>query len=195
MTKLLIGLCLAVFAGLAVAEPILIVAFGASNTYGKNLSREDAYPAQLERMLKADGFDVVVKNEGSNGDTTADELSRLNRAVPAGARIVIFYPGGNDNRQGRRQKFSATPDSKENIQAAVKSLLDRKILVLFSGNAASRSYVEDLRIPTVGSISQMAPGNLQADGIHLTAEGCRIAAQRLLPAVEKLLKQIPATGS
>jgi acyl-CoA thioesterase-1 len=175
------------------AETILIVAFGASNTYGKNLSREDAYPAQLERMLKTDGFDVAIRNEGSNGETTTDELSRLYSAVPPNTRVVIFYPGSNDNRQGRKHKFSATPDSKENIQTIVKALLNRKILILFSGSSTARSYVEEFGVPTVGSISQMAPDHLQADGIHLTAEGCRIAAQKLLPALEKLLKQIPAT--
>ena len=43
-----------------------------------------------------------VANAGINGDTTAGMLRRLDRAVPAGTRVVILQPGGNDAPQGRR---------------------------------------------------------------------------------------------
>ena len=91
-------LLLTVFLGIAYAEPIKIVALGASNTYGQGVSRDEAYPAQLEKLLRAAGYDVVVKNEGTSGQTTMDELGKVNAAVPDGVKIVIFAPGGNDNR-------------------------------------------------------------------------------------------------
>jgi len=37
----------------ATADEIKIVALGASQTYGKGVSNSDAYPAQLESILKA----------------------------------------------------------------------------------------------------------------------------------------------
>ncbi|MFI5446604.1 SGNH/GDSL hydrolase family protein [Polaromonas sp. UC242_47] len=96
MIRIAIFLVGTLFFGVSQAEPIQIVAFGGSNTFGKNLSRSEAYPAQLEVMLRAAGYDVVIKNEGTNGQTTSEELSHLNSAIPNGTRIVIFQPGGND---------------------------------------------------------------------------------------------------
>lgn len=71
---------------MATAEEIKIVALGASQTEGKGVSESDAYPAQLERLLKAEGYSVSVVNEGISGDTTRDLLSRFNRAVPEGTK-------------------------------------------------------------------------------------------------------------
>jgi lysophospholipase L1-like esterase len=101
--------------GGASAETVQIVAFGGSNTRGKFLPLEDAYPAQLERMLRAEGYDVAVRNEGTNGQTTAEELEKLDAAVPAGTRIVLFQPGSNDEK-GRRRVNS----SRNNVRAIVQ---------------------------------------------------------------------------
>ena len=83
----------ALIVGIAHAEPIKIVALGASNTFGKGVSPDEAYPAQLERLLRAAGYDVVVKNEGTNGQTTADELGKLDSAVPDGVKAKNRPPG------------------------------------------------------------------------------------------------------
>ncbi len=77
-----------------------MVALGASNTYGKGVARSEAYPAQLEKILRAKGLNVRVINAGVNGEKTASMLSRLDRAVPKGTNVVILQPGGNDRRKG-----------------------------------------------------------------------------------------------
>ena len=63
--------CLAVLAmlnvGMTSADAATIVALGASNTYGKGVARNQAYPAQLEAILRAKGSDVRVVNAGING--------------------------------------------------------------------------------------------------------------------------------
>ena len=55
---MLIG-CLALFGAILLlgtaAEAATIVALGASNTYGKGVARNQAYPAQLEAILRARG--------------------------------------------------------------------------------------------------------------------------------------------
>ena len=142
-------LFLAVFVGIAHAEPIKIVALGGSNTYGQGVSRDEAYPAQLERLLRAAGYDVVVKNEGTNGQTTLDELGKVNSAVPDGVKIVIFAPGGNDNRSDSN-RFVGNSDY--NIRTIVQKLLDRHILVLFSGRRDQRQYIEDLNVAMIRPI-------------------------------------------
>jgi len=174
--------------GISLADPIKIVAFGGSNTFGKNISRAEAYPAQLEQILKADGFDVVVVNEGTNGQTTSDELGKVHSSIPIGTRIVIFQPGGNDNK-GRRLSAMGN-DTQGNIEAIVRSLLDRKILVLFSGGPNKRTYVEKFGIPTIDEINQLAPADLQGDGQHLTPKGYRIVAEKMAPQVKELLGKL-----
>jgi acyl-CoA thioesterase-1 len=178
--------------GVSQAEPIQIVAFGGSNTFGKNLSRSEAYPAQLEAMLKAAGYDVVIKNEGTNGQSTSEELSKVNSAIPDGTRIVIFHPGGNDQT---KKKFTQFNDTKGNVETIVQTLLDRKILVLLTGNHDSREAVKKFRIPTIKNINQLAPDDFQGDGMHLTANGCRIAAEKMLPYVKELLEKVHANDA
>ena len=89
------------------AAQVNIVALGASNTYGmgrgKNMggvSPGQAYPAQLQALLKARGVDARVTNAGVPGDTTGGMLARLGSAVPTGTHIVILEPGRNDARRG-----------------------------------------------------------------------------------------------
>ena len=48
------------FAPQILAQPIGIVALGDSNTAGFGVGRDQAFPAQLERMLRAAGHNVQV---------------------------------------------------------------------------------------------------------------------------------------
>jgi acyl-CoA thioesterase-1 len=181
-------LLLAVFVGIAHAEPIKIVALGGSNTYGKGVSRDEAYPAQLERLLRAAGYDVAVKNEGVNGQTTVDEVRRVNSAVPDGVKIVIFAPGGNDDRGDNK----LVVDSGYNIRTIVQKLLDRHILVLFSGRRDQRQYIEDLNVATIRPILRLVPETERQTGDkeHLTPNGYKMVAEKMFPHVTELLRQV-----
>jgi acyl-CoA thioesterase I len=137
-----------------------VVALGASNTAGKGVSAQDAYPAQLEAMLRAKGFAVMVANAGVSGDTTAGMLTRLDSAVPQGTRVVILQPGGNDR---------GAPSSVPQILARLRAKGVKVVMVENSMLAA---------IP--------APMH-QPDRIHLTAEGYHLLAGRLLPRVASAL--------
>jgi acyl-CoA thioesterase-1 len=139
MASLPLMLLCALFIGIAHAEPITIVALGGSNTYGKGVSHNEAYPAQLETLLRAAGYDVVVKNEGTNGQTTVDELGKVNSVASVGVKIVIFAPGGNDNRSDSNKIVG---NSEYNIRTIVQKLLDRHILVLFSGEETKDSTLK-----------------------------------------------------
>src|SRR5579872_3045301 len=91
---------------LGAAHAATVVALGASNTAGKGVSSDQAFPAQLQAMLRAKGFDVTVINAGISGDTTGGMMARLDSAVPKGTRVVILQPGGNDMRKGA-QNYAA----------------------------------------------------------------------------------------
>jgi acyl-CoA thioesterase I len=141
------------------AHAATIVALGASHTYGKGVSRTEAYPAQLEALLRARGLDVRVINAGINGDTTGSMISRVDRAVPNGTAMVILQPGGNDQRKG------ASGDRTENIAAIQSRLNGRGIKVVMLENSMFRGLPK------------------QPDGQHLTPQGYRMLAETLLPQV------------
>jgi acyl-CoA thioesterase I len=153
-----------------------IVALGASNTAGYGVSRDQAYPAQLEAMLRAKGKDVRVANAGVSGDTSAGMLGRLDSAVSEGTRVVILDPGNNDIKactERWRPQRCATPGQRAaNIGAIAGRLRSRGIRVFMAN-------IEFRLIPLA---------HWQADRRHLTAEGHRITAGRLAaqiaPAIE-----------
>ena len=73
-----------------------IVALGDSLTAGYGLPAVDAFPAQLERALKAKGYLVNVANAGVIGDTAAMGLARLSRSISDKTDAVILELGAND---------------------------------------------------------------------------------------------------
>ncbi len=145
--------------GFGPADAATIVALGASNTYGKGVSRSEAYPAQLEALLRARGYNARVVNAGISGDTTGGMLGRLDGAVPGGTSLVILQPGGNDRRKG------SLGDRAENISAIQARLSARGVKMIVLENAMLRGLPH------------------QPDGQHLTPDGYRMLAQTLLPQV------------
>jgi GDSL-like Lipase/Acylhydrolase family len=117
----------------APANAATVVALGASNTFGKGVARSQAYPAQLEAILRAKGANVRVVNAGINGDTTEGMLRRLDQVVPKGTSAVILQPGGNDRRKGlarsdvgnskpaERPRHPGDHDSKQRVQGITAS--------------------------------------------------------------------------
>jgi acyl-CoA thioesterase-1 len=151
---------LALFAGLMVviapADAATVVALGASNTYGKGVARNQAYPAQLEAILRARGSSVRVVNAGINGDTTEGMLRRLDRAVPKGTSAVILQPGGNDRRKGGADRTAE-------IQGRLAAM---GIAVIMMGNNMLHGLPH------------------QPDGQHLTPEGYHMLAEAIAPQVK-----------
>jgi acyl-CoA thioesterase-1 len=150
------------FAGPAHAQ---IVALGASNVAGRGVSSSEAFPAQLERMLAGKGYNVHVANAGINGNTNADMLARLDQAVPAGTKIVLLGTlGGRYNARRLGQG-----DQTAELASIMAKLRSRGIKIIqVNGAGVTRK-------------------DLQADGVHLTAEGHALVAARLLPSVIRAL--------
>jgi len=151
--------CLALFSAMllwdAAADAATVVALGASNTYGKGVDRNQAYPAQLEAILRARGTNVRIVNAGINGDTTEGMLRRLDHAVPNGVGAVILQPGGNDRRKG-------SPDRTAEIESRLAA---RHIAVIMLANSMLHGLPH------------------QPDGQHLTPEGYRMLAESLASQV------------
>jgi len=166
----LYGLAIVILSiGMAHSASAQIVALGASNTEGKGVSSSEAWPAVLEGMLRARGRNVSVVNAGISGDTTGGELARLDSAVPDGTRIVIINFGGNDFRRGRRGGGMITPEMRQANMASILSELHKR-------------HIRTIEVDGVINSIRHA-GMVQVDGIHLTAEGHRQVAARLVGMV------------
>jgi acyl-CoA thioesterase-1 len=158
---LVAGLFYAVGFGLADTAHAQIVALGASNVAGKGVSSSEAFPAQLERMLAAKGYNVQITNAGVNGNTNADLLARLDQAVPAGTKVVLLGTlGGRYNARRLGQG-----DQNAEFASIMAKLRSRGIKIIPVGAAG------------------LSRKHLQVDGVHLTAEGHAAVAARLLPSV------------
>ena len=148
----------------AQAAQKIVVALGASQTYGKGVERSEAYPAQLEEMLRKAGKNVHVINAGTNGETTIGMLSSLSSSVPEGTSVVILQPGGNDKRHHMGRERDT------NIASIVSALDARHIRVLMMENREFKTLPRGL------------------DNQHLTPQGYHMLAVRFLPKVISALR-------
>jgi acyl-CoA thioesterase I len=182
------------------AEPLKIVALGDSLTAGYGLPGDAAFPARLQKALRAKGYDVTVVNAGVSGDTTTAGLDRLAWSVPDGTSGVIVELGANDALRGVDPKVT---------QAALTKILGqlakRNIPVLLAGMQSPRNmgpdYVRafDAIYPALASNHQVIfypfflagvatdPTLNQGDGMHPNAKGVDVIVERMLPSVEELI--------
>ena len=181
-------------------RPAVIVALGDSLAAGLGLPQDQAFPAQLEAVLKARGHDVRVINAGVSGDTASAALKRLDWALPEDASAVIVELGGNDALQG------IPPEgTKQALEAILRKLQARGLPVLLAGMEAPRNmgndYVEEFRAiyadlakrydvifyPFFLEGAALNDGMMQGDGIHPNAAGVAAIVDNIMPKVEELL--------
>ena len=190
-------------APLAQGQPLRLVALGDSLTAGYGLPQEAAFPAVLERALKAKGYRVEIANAGVSGDTSSGGLDRLDWSVPDGTDGVIVELGANDMLRGLDPSLT-----RKSIGAIVERLKARNIPVMLAGMYASRNlgpdYVQkfDSLYPDIAKKHDLVlyPFFLDGvagerslnlpDGLHPTARGVEIIVQRILPTVESFLGRL-----
>jgi len=183
LRSLLTAFALLVALNVAQARPLHIVAFGDSATSGWLLPQSQAYPAQLQALLRKKGYDVVVTNAGVPGDTTAGALRRFDAAIAPGTDIALVEFGTNDLRMHvPPQRLRA------NLNEIVRSLRKRGIAVLLIG-LGSLNLSDVARANSVPYAQwKLPPGKYRArDHAHFNAEGYAIAITRMLPQVEELI--------
>jgi acyl-CoA thioesterase-1 len=186
-------------------EPLRIVVLGDSLVSGLGLKPSDAFPAQLERALKARGHSVEVINAGVSGDTTAGGLARATWAVPEQTDAVILELGANDALRGLDPARA-----KSNLDKLIATVRARGADVLLAGMFAPRSlgreYVRafesiypDLAnkyglilYPFFLQGVAMDPKLNLDDGLHPNPRGVAEITKNILPAVEQLIERARA---
>lgn len=189
---LIIALAMLLPAGTVSAETIRIVALGDSNFGAPGVAQSDAYPAQLERALKARGLDVTVVNEGRNGDTTIGVLNRLAFAVPDNTDLVLVSVGVNDVVE----HGMPLADAKARVGEIANRIRQRGIetLVLKTGKWFAGPIADDPRYHVEAARGQSGPTAGKTNW-HLTTEGYAIVVKHTLPQVLAALKKAQTAKS
>jgi acyl-CoA thioesterase I len=201
--KVALALAIVLSASAAAAnDSCRIAVLGDSLATAYGLAVDEGFPTQLERRLRAEGYDCVVLDAGVGGDTTAGGLARLDWALADRPSHVIVELGGNDGLRG------LPPEQMEqNLDAIVSRLREDGVAVLLAGMLAppnlGRTYgeafeavfarvAEGHEVPLYPFFLDGVAGDpelTQPDGIHPTAEGIAVIVERILPTVTGWLER------
>jgi acyl-CoA thioesterase-1 len=186
---------------------LTIVAFGDSLTSGHRLPRTDAYPAVLERSLRAAGLPFTVVNRGVSGDTTQGALRRFDAVLAERPQILILAFGANDGLRGVPVK-----QVRANLDAIIERAKEKDIKVLLVGMEALPLYgwqytvdfhhifpdlADEHDIPLVPFMLDGVLGNpdlMSPDGIHPNAAGARLIAGNIWTELRSLAQSLVAAA-
>lgn len=184
------------------AEPPIVVALGDSLTAGPGLSRDQTYPADLQRRATAAGYPHRIINAGISGDTSSDIAARFDRDVVSGTRVLILAAGANDGLQG-----VPVATLRRNLTTMIERAQARSIRVLLCGMETPPThgfqYTLDFHrvFPDVSSIYNVPlmpflltgvvglPEYNLGDRVHPNARGAQLIADNMWPYLEPLLTQ------
>jgi acyl-CoA thioesterase-1 len=189
-----------------VAEPA--VAFlGDSIAAGLHLPAGEAFPAILERRLRAQGHGFRLINAGVSGDTTAGGLRRVDWILKQHPAVVVIELGSNDGLRGVKLELI-----EHNLRAIADKVRAAGARPLLLGVRLPPSYGADytsafdaiyprlaaeLALPFVPYFMQGVAGvatqNLQ-DGLHPTPQGHARLADNVAPVLRETLQQLGEHG-
>lgn len=178
-----------------------VVFIGDSLTEGYGLDPEEAYPAQLEVLLRAKGRkDIKIVNGGVSGSTTASATQRVKWYLKTKPQIIVLALGANDGLRGLPVK-----ESQRHLKQAIDAVKAAGVKVLLAEMKLPKNYGETYRrdfeqmytalartekVPLLGfmltGVGGVAALN-QPDGIHPTAAGQKKIAENILKELESHL--------
>lgn len=201
----LLALAATGFGALAEAKMVKLIAFGDSLTAGYLLPAGAAFPAVLERALRAEGYSVKIANAGVSGDTASGGLARLDWTLADGVDGVILELGGNDMLRGMDPKVTRAA-----LDAILSRLASRNIKVLIVGMKASSNLGPNYKARFDAIYPELAakygatfypffldgvesdPRLRLTDGLHPNEAGINLMVERLLPTAKDFLDQLGA---
>lgn len=183
------------------ADAPLVVVLGDSLSAGIHLAEDEAFPAVAQALLLKKDVAFRLVNAGVSGDTTAGGLRRIDWLLKQKPAIVILELGGNDGLRGQ---------SLENMRSNLDGILTRikaaGARTLFIGMRIPTSYGEDYTEKFASVYDELAqkhgcgylqffmqdiagePDYFLEDALHPNKKGHEKLAERLAPAIEKMLR-------
>ena len=189
------------------ARPRLVI-LGDSLTAGLGLDLKDAYPTLLQQKLDAAGIRLQVVNAGISGDTSAGGLSRVDLALEGDVRVMMVALGGNDALRA----LPAT-ELRRNLATIIERAQQHGVTVVLAGMEAPPNFgpdygrafhevypslAKDYKVTLIPFLLDGVAGIErlnQDDGIHPTAEGDRIIADRIWPVIEPVARKVASQSS
>ena len=182
-----------------------ILAFGDSLMSGYGLSKESSFPAQLERKLKEQGYNITVINSGVAGETTSGGVTRLEWTLEQQKPdFVILELGGNDMLRAIDPEITYN-----NLNIMMDILKEHKIPVLLAGMKADPNMGEKFERLYLVIYRHLAEKYnavyypfflegvfsnkdlLQKGGMHPNATGVAVIVHNIMPFVKELLTLNP----
>lgn len=178
-----------------------ILAFGDSLTAGYGVPSGDAYPARLERRLRAEGLPYRVINAGVSGETTAGGLRRVEWTLRSRPDLAIVELGANDGLRGL-----SVIEMRANLARIIERFQAAGVPVVLAGMKVPPNYGPDYSrafssvfpelaarygIPLIPFFLEGVAGHSelnQADGLHPTSEGYGVIVDGIWPVLRPLLK-------
>jgi acyl-CoA thioesterase I len=197
----------AIAATATAAPEIRVLVVGDSLAAGMGLPLDEAFPAVLERRLRADGLPARVQNGGVSGDTTTGGLERLGWLLRQRPDVVVIELGANDGLRGlpldRTEENLRSLVARSRAAGASVLLVGMKVPTNM-GPEYSRGFSDifarvasDTGTPLVPFLLEgvaLVPGANQADGIHPTREGQERLAANVLPHLQPLVRAAAEKG-
>jgi acyl-CoA thioesterase I len=180
----------------------VIAVLGDSLTAGFGVAKDEAFPALLQARLQREGYDYRVVNAGVSGDTSAGGLRRVDWVLRTKPDLVVVALGANDGLRGQ-----SPAALRENLESIIARLRGAGAQVLLAGMRMPPNYGAEYTkefaavFPEVARRTGVAfmpflldgvaaqPRLLQPDGIHPSAAGHQIIADRLWPHLRPLLRR------
>ena len=185
----------------ASATPVVVV-LGDSLTAGPGLRPDEAYPALLQKKAREAGYPHRIANAGVSGDTSADALRRLDRALEPNATVLIVAVGANDGL-----RHVPVTEVKRNVAQIIERGKARNMKVLLAGmdtppyhgwqytldfHRVFPDLASEYKVPLMPFLLIGVVGNPDLnlpDGVHPNAAGMRVIADAMWPYLEPLLRQ------
>jgi len=180
-----------------------VVFLGDSLTAGFGLGEDEAFPAQVGRILAARGVAIAVVNGGVSGDTSAGALERVDWLLSRPTAVVVVSIGANDGLRAQ-----PVENIEANLRAIVRKAKAAGARVLVTGQKIPTNYGPDYTrafealypkiakeegaafLPFLLEGVAMVPSLNQADGIHPTPEGQAIVAENVAAALEPIVRAL-----
>jgi len=183
-----------------------VIFLGDSISAGLHLADFQAFPAVLERKLRASGTPFELVNAGISGDTTAGGVSRLAWLLKQAPDIVAVELGANDAMRGIDPALV-----EKNLRTIIERIQAAGVTPLLLGMRIPPSYgaehaeaidalydriAADLKVPYVPYFMKGVaadPALNLPDEIHPTARGHELLAENVAPTLRELLRSLPKT--
>jgi acyl-CoA thioesterase I len=189
-------------------KPLKIIAFGDSLTAGFGLPTDEAPPAVLEKLLRAEGYQATIVNAGVSGETATAGLARLDWTIGDGADGVILELGANDMLRGINPEVTRSA-----LDAILSDLKARKIMTLVAGMRATPSLGREYKTRFDAIYPALAkkydallypffldgvagvPDLNQNDGLHPNSAGVARIVRGIMPTVRVFLERLGAKAA